>query len=135
MSAIDRDYEQGISDARWEIQYWWPDRCYRWVKSGRLSFGVRVPPVQDVDALLKPERLPVHDEQRARASRLAAQAQRNRSDGVVLACLRERGPLSAGEIAEAAELDKKTVYAVLMRRPDLFAHNGRAGRSRRWHVR
>lgn len=116
--AIDAEYEACCGVARWEKQYWWPERVWRWVKTTRLEWG-RVISAPDPDAAMQPEALD-SPQSRAALSRRAATEQ------AVRAALRDAGrPMIALALAEATGYKPETVLDVLRRRPDWFASDGR----------
>lgn len=52
--ALDAGYEACSGVARWERQYWWPERVWRWVKTTRLEWG-RCVGGADPDAAMQPD--------------------------------------------------------------------------------
>lgn len=123
--TIDPDYEQMTGNSEWQIQYWWPDRAWRWVKTSRVEFGREVAPA-DPEAAMEPDDSLIDDQYRKCANTL-----KTRTDLAVLSCLRQRGAMTVAEIVAAIGLSVDTVRESLARRPDLFAHDNRF-RNRQW---
>lgn len=130
-TVTDGDYDALAGPVRWETQYWWPERCWRRVKTQRLEWGRGVAPA-DPDAQMEPEWLPGDSWRNASAGKAAITA-RQRSERAVLGCLREHGPQTVLQIAARTGLNRDTVTESLKRRADLFGHNGKT-KNRVWHA-
>lgn len=131
-TVTDSDYDALAGPVRWEIQYWWPERTYRRVKTQRLEWGRGVAPA-DPDAQMESERLP-GDSWRVASAGKAAITARQRSEQAVLDCLREYGPQTRMQITTRTGQHHDTVAECLKRRTDLFGHNGKF-KNRLWHAR
>lgn len=53
--ACDPQYESIADPGHWEMQWWWPDRVWRWVRVSRLQWG-RADAPADPNAALQPDR-------------------------------------------------------------------------------
>lgn len=106
-SVCDPDYECMTGTPKWEVQYYWPDRCWRRVQVCRPEFG-RLVPGTDPDRQLEPERLPGDGIMGMRAVR---------SGSNVLAIhtySRQHGPATAAQIAVALGIDAPRVVTKAM---------------------
>lgn len=122
MIAIDVDYETSVDENEWKIQYWWPDRCWRWVRVSRVQFGRHVPPV-DMDAQMEPEPLP----EPSADKNAGRKPRRSAVDGTALrlhSVLTETGAATVSALARTSGVPRTTVDAALRRRPDLFRLTG-----------
>lgn len=113
MIAIDADYERMTGEPKWEVQYWWPDRCWRRVQVCRFQFG-KVEPVD-------PDRH-MQDETGLFPS-VGASSRRLKNDQRVVEVLQAEGPKTAMQLAKITGMKRDTIRAILVRRPDLFEHD------------
>lgn len=120
--AIDAEYEACCGVARWEKQYWWPERVWRWVKTTRLEWGRC--DAADPDAAMQPDDTLFPSagavEKRAWLSEHAAQRAAETEDRIQRVLAR-RGPLTASALCTSLALSPSATHKALRRRPDLFA--------------
>lgn len=120
--ALDAGYEACSGVARWERQYWWPERVWRWVKTTRLEWG-RCVGGADPDAAMQPDDtlFPSAEavNQRAWLSEHAAQRAAETENRIHLVLAR-RGPLTASALCTSLALSPSAIHKALKRRPDLF---------------
>lgn len=120
--ALDASYESCSGVARWERQYWWPERCWRWVKTMRLEWG-RCDAV-DPNAAMQPDDTLFPSagavEKRDWLSEHAAQRAAE-TEGRIQRVLARRGPLTASALCTSLALSPSAIHKALRRRPDLFA--------------